>query len=215
VWLARPITVPSHWARVVGLSTLSPVSLLTIGRCAPRGRRAARGVPCSAEHPPRPHQMAGRKSCLGSSITITNDKVKGRVKEAAGALAGNEELKDVVDAVDQRIEEAVERVERMISVAQGASAPVTGNERESIVEGLHEASEDIEQAIEQVDTIVGAAQGAAEATGPTVELPVEELSRATQHVEEAFSGAVLDFRLLYVLQAAGRGRQRQECHQCG
>jgi predicted PurR-regulated permease PerM len=91
----------------------------------------------------------------------------------------------VVDAVDQQIEEAAERVERMISVAQDVSGPLTPNERETVVEGLHEATEDIEQAAEQVDTIVGAAQGGGDASGPTVELPVEELSQATQHVEEA------------------------------
>ncbi len=91
----------------------------------------------------------------------------------------------VVDAVDQRIEEAVERVERMISVAQDAATPMPPNEREAIVEGLHEATEDVEQAIERVDTIVGAAQEGGATSGPTVELPVEELSRATQHVEKA------------------------------
>jgi predicted urease superfamily metal-dependent hydrolase len=91
----------------------------------------------------------------------------------------------VVDAVDQRIEEAVERVERMISVAEDAATPVVPNEYDAIAEGLHEATEDVEQAIERAGTIVGAAQEGGAMSGPTVELPVEKLSRATQHVEEA------------------------------
>ena len=94
----------------------------------------------------------------------------------------------VVDAVDQRIEVAVERVERMISVAQDALGPMALDERATLVEGLHEATVHVEQAVERVDTIMGTAQDGAGASGPRVELPVEELSQATQDIEDAVSG---------------------------
>jgi hypothetical protein len=93
----------------------------------------------------------------------------------------------VVDAVDQRIEEAVERVERMISVAQDGATPVPPSEREALVEGRYEPTEDVEQAIERVDTIVAAAQEGGATSGPTLEL--KQIREAVRDVDALVEAA--------------------------
>jgi hypothetical protein len=84
----------------------------------------------------------------------------------------------VVDAVDQQIEVAVARVEKLISVAEETSEPLETRAQTAIVAKLQVATEQIEQAVERVDTIVvpGDAPGP---RGPTVALALTEPSRAT------------------------------------
>lgn len=85
----------------------------------------------------------------------------------------------VVDAVDQQIEVAVARVEKLISVAQETSEPLDIQAQAAIVERLQSATEEIEQAVEHVDTIVAPTEDAPETSGPAAGLPPAEPSQAT------------------------------------
>jgi hypothetical protein len=89
----------------------------------------------------------------------------------------------VVDAVDEQIEVAVARVEKLISVAEETSEPIAIEAQAAIVERLQGATEQIEQAVERVDTIVVPAEDALGASGPTAGLAPTELSQATQQGE--------------------------------
>ena len=59
----------------------------------------------------------------------------------------------VVDAVDQRIEAAVARVEQLITLAEEPSQPLAPAAQAALVEQLQGATEEIEPAVERVDTI--------------------------------------------------------------
>jgi predicted PurR-regulated permease PerM len=91
----------------------------------------------------------------------------------------------VVDAVDQQIEVAVARVEKLISLAEETSEPLAAEAQAAIVEKLQDATEQIEQAVERVDTIAAPAEDALGTSGPTVGLAVAEPSQATGHGEPA------------------------------
>jgi hypothetical protein len=90
----------------------------------------------------------------------------------------------VVDAVDQQIEVAAARVEKIISVAEETSAPMAAEDRAAIVEKLRGASEEIEQAVERADTMVAAAADSFETSGP-VKLALAELSGTSGQVGPA------------------------------
>ena len=91
----------------------------------------------------------------------------------------------VVDAVDQQIEVAVARVEKLISVAEETSEPLATEAQAAIVEKLQGATDQIEQAVERVDTIVVPAEDALGTSGPTVQPPLTELREATGQVGQA------------------------------
>jgi hypothetical protein len=91
----------------------------------------------------------------------------------------------VVDAVDQQIEVAAARVEKLISVAEATSEPLAAEAQAAIVEKLQGATEQIEQAVERVDTIVVPAEDALGTSHPAVGLALAEPSRATGQGEQA------------------------------
>jgi predicted PurR-regulated permease PerM len=91
----------------------------------------------------------------------------------------------VVDAVDQQIEVTVARVERLISVAEETSKPLTIAAQAAIVEKLQGAAEQIEQAIEHVVTIVVPIEDGLGVSGPTLGLAAAEPSRTAGRGERA------------------------------
>ena len=89
----------------------------------------------------------------------------------------------VIDAADQKIEQAVERVEKMIAEASDGQQQLPREDQTELVDELHEAAEHIEEAADKVDTIATAS-----ATGDSpslVALPVEDLVAATAQVDKA------------------------------
>jgi predicted PurR-regulated permease PerM len=86
-----------------------------------------------------------------------------------------------VDAADRQLEEAVERVEKMIAAASDGRLPCEDAE---LVEGLNEAAGHIEEAADRIDTIAAASASDTSRT-PVVELPANELAAATEQVEKA------------------------------
>jgi hypothetical protein len=63
--------------------------------------------------------------------------------------------------------------------------------------------------VEQVDTLKTAVQGGAEPTGPTVEMPVAELTHATQQVTEAV-GQVEAIKMVTQEPAEPNGPEERE-----
>jgi predicted PurR-regulated permease PerM len=123
---------------------------------------------------------------LRARVRALRQQMRARLRERDTRMGIDAQTPDhVVDAADQHIEQAVERVEQMITTAQDTSGPIDAEGRATIVEGLQDATQHIEQAVDQVDTLMTAAQDSAEANGPTVEMPLAELSQATQDVAEA------------------------------
>ena len=91
----------------------------------------------------------------------------------------------VVDAVDQQIEVAVARVEKLISVAEETSEPLGTGAQAAIVAKLQIATEQIEQAVERVDAIAAPAEYATGTSRPAGALPQAEPSQATAQGEAA------------------------------
>ena len=91
----------------------------------------------------------------------------------------------VVDAVDQQIEVAVARVEKLISVVEEPSEPLAAEAQAAIVDKLQGATEQIEQAVERIDTVVVPAEDALGPSGPAVGLARAEPGHARGHGEQA------------------------------
>src|SRR5262249_232038 len=91
---------------------------------------------------------------------------------------------EVVDAVDQQLEEAVERIAGLIHQAQSAGRATDSEERSGILAALQGALQRLESAVARVDAVPGAkGDDAGEA------LPLDELERATTQAEKAIAGA--------------------------
>src|SRR5262249_36440640 len=91
---------------------------------------------------------------------------------------------DVVDAVDQQLEEAVERIASLIHQAQSAGRATDSEERSGILAALQGALQRHESAVARVDALPEA-NGTVEGE----ELPLDELDRATTQAEKAIAGA--------------------------
>jgi len=127
-----------------------------------------------------PSRLAG----IRARLLALRQQVRRRLRERDTRMGIDPDAPDhVVDAVDQQLEEAVERVTTSITAAEEASGPIASED--PIVEKLHEATRHIEQAVERVDDVTTAPEEGPEPGAPTVELAVDELTRATQQVEQA------------------------------
>jgi hypothetical protein len=85
----------------------------------------------------------------------------------------------VVDATDQQIEQAVERVETMIATAQEGMEP-TGPPRAIPLARLNHATQQMEEAVERVETAVTEAQDHSDPNGTTGTMPHREDSDSEQ-----------------------------------
>jgi hypothetical protein len=90
----------------------------------------------------------------------------------------------VVDAVDQQMEEAVERIATMIRAAQRAGGATDAEERSRMLATLQAALRRIERAVARVDAVEDAG-----ADRETEQLPLDELASATAQAEKAAEGA--------------------------
>ena len=85
----------------------------------------------------------------------------------------------VVDATDQQIEQAVERVETMIATAQEGAEP-TGPSGEMSLAQLNHATQQMEEAVERVETAVTEAQDPSDPNWTTGATPHREDSDSEQ-----------------------------------
>jgi predicted PurR-regulated permease PerM len=123
---------------------------------------------------------------LRARVRALRQQARVRLRARTSRMGIDPETADhVVDAVDQQIEVAVARVEKLISAAEGTSEPLVTVAQAAIVEKLQSATEQIEHAVERVDTIVAPAEDALGTSGLTVQLPLAELSEATGQVRQA------------------------------
>ena len=89
----------------------------------------------------------------------------------------------VVDAQDQQIEGAVERVEKMISVAEDSGAAIAPAEHAALVERIQDAAQDIGGAGEDADeSSVSAAREPAEPRETMIEVPLAALNAVSDEV---------------------------------
>lgn len=123
---------------------------------------------------------------LRTRVQALRQQMRLRLRGGDNRMGIDPRVRDhVADAVNQQIEQAVERVETMIIVAQDTSESVHPEQRVTIVEGLQQATQEVEQAAERVELIMTAVQDSAKSSNPTVEMPLDELHQATRQVTEA------------------------------
>ena len=119
-------------------------------------------------------------------VRALRQQARGRLRARTSRMGIDPGTTDhVVDAADQQIEEAVARVESIISVAEKTSEPMAAEDRAAIDEKLRGATEEVEQAVERVDTLVAAAEDSVETSPPAAELGLTELSDATGQVRQS------------------------------
>ena len=123
---------------------------------------------------------------LRARVRALRQQARVRLRARTSRMGIDPTADHVVDAVDQQIEVAVARVEKLISVAEETSQPLAAEAQAAIVEKLQGATEEIEQAVERVDTIAPPAEGAPGTSGPAVGPALAEPSRATGQGEQAF-----------------------------
>jgi predicted PurR-regulated permease PerM len=90
----------------------------------------------------------------------------------------------VVDAVDQQLEESVERISSMIRVAQRAGRATDSAERSRMLAAIQGALQRLESVVARVDAV--AADSGHDDAGS---LPLPEIERATARAEQAIEGA--------------------------
>jgi hypothetical protein len=168
-------------------------------------------IVANAEPVGEPDGLVGSPwSGLRTRVRAVRQRARGRLRARKSRMGIDPGTADyVVDALDQQIEVAVARVENIISVAQQASEPLAAQERAAIVEKLHDATEEIEQAVERADTIVPAAEDSLETGGPTVELPLAELSEATGEIEQGVKQVELVIAATADSQGPVQGGERE------
>ena len=112
-------------------------------------------------------------------------RLRTRLRARTGRMGIDPETPEhVVDAVDQHLEEALDRITAAIRVAQRAGRATDTAERTQILGTLQSAVQRLEGAVARVDAIP-----TAPADGETTEpLPLDELTRATAQAEKAIAG---------------------------
>jgi len=123
---------------------------------------------------------------LRARVRVLRQQARVRLRARTSRMGIDPATADhVVDAVDQQIEVAVARVEKLIEVAEETSEPLAAEAQASVVEKLEGATEQIEQAVERIDTVVVPAEDALGTSGPTVQPQLAELREATGQVGQA------------------------------
>jgi predicted PurR-regulated permease PerM len=130
---------------------------------------------------PAPQPLApstDRLAEVRARVLVLKRQMRSRLRERESRMGIDPDTFDhVMDAVDQEIEQALERIEAMMAASPQASDGTVG--------GFHEAAQHVERAMDRVDTIVATVQEGGETGEPTAELPVSELDQVTRQVGAA------------------------------
>ena len=114
---------------------------------------------------------------LRTRLQALRQQIRLRLRERDTRMGIDPQTPDhVVDAADQHIEQAVEQVERLITVAQDDAGPMNAQQRATIVEALQEATQHVEQAVDRIDDVTVATPDTAEtreSTGSSAARSVE------------------------------------------
>lgn len=122
---------------------------------------------------------------LRARVRALRQQARARLRTRTTRMGIDPTAEHIVDAVDQQIEVAVARVEKLLSVAQETSEPLAAEAQAAIVEKLQGATEQIEQAVERVDTIVPPAEDELGMRGSTMGPAPAEPRRAIGQRESA------------------------------
>ena len=120
---------------------------------------------------------------LRSRARTLRQRVRLRLRKRSGRMGIDPETPEhVADAVDQQLEDAVERVSAVIRMAQRAGRATDTGERSGMLAALRGAMRRLE--------IAADAAGEAAAASEDGEVPLEELAGVTAQAEKAVEGAV-------------------------
>jgi predicted PurR-regulated permease PerM len=124
-------------------------------------------------------------------LQALRQRLRLRSRERESRLGGNPQTAEHrADAFDQRIEQAVARVETIITTTQEEATAMTPEERAGIITEVQQATQTMEQAVEQSDPAIPTAPGEEKGEEPATEAPrMEERHQATQQVEQAVQRA--------------------------
>jgi predicted PurR-regulated permease PerM len=137
---------------------------------------AAEPVLPAGEQPP----LVGLRARAGA----LRARVRGRLRERSVRMGIDPATPEhVVDAADQKLEQAVERITTMIRAAQRSDHTTGGDERRRLLDALQGALHRLERAVAQVDAAAVAPDGTR--TDP----PLADLTRATSQAAQAVEGA--------------------------
>jgi predicted PurR-regulated permease PerM len=119
---------------------------------------------------------------LRRRLQAVRQQARGRLRTRSSRMGIDPDLADhVVDAVDQRIEEAAERIDTLIAAAQAQpEAPPSA----AIVEEWRVAIADIETAVGRIDNLVMTSEGVEAPAQPTEALPLAALTEAADEVQQ-------------------------------
>ena len=131
-------------------------------------------------------QMADPAAAAGlrSRVRALRQRVRYRLRGRGVRMGIDPETPEhVMDDVDQQLEEAVERIDAMIRLAQQLGRASNASERRQMLATIQAAVRDLERAVSRVDAV---APGDDAAVGPG---RPETLSRVTEEAKEAIEGA--------------------------
>ncbi len=122
---------------------------------------------------------------LRGRLAVLRQRLRDRLRSRESRMGIDPaEAEHVIDAVDQRIEQGVSRIEESIAEAEAASEGMPAQARAALRERLEAATAKIEQTIDLVDPIVAAANEAPEPDARWSAASLDELSRAAGQVGE-------------------------------
>ncbi len=121
-------------------------------------------------------------SGLRTRARVLRQHVRGRLRHRSARMGIDPDSPaHVVDAVDQQLEEAVERLTSMIRLVQ-RDGPTDEPGRARLLQGLQAAMQRLEDVVTRVDAL-------ATSPGAADDLPLDELDRATTQASRAVEGA--------------------------
>jgi predicted PurR-regulated permease PerM len=123
---------------------------------------------------------------LGARVRGLRQLVRSRLRTRGSRMGIDPGSADhVVDALDQQLEGAIERVKKVITAAECAGASGAPTAQVVLVNEIQGVAQDIEEAIGRVDDIVAATQEMPGSRGTAGEVPFARLCAATVQVERA------------------------------
>jgi predicted PurR-regulated permease PerM len=122
---------------------------------------------------------------LRGHLELLRQRVRDRLRSRESRMGIDpSEADHVIDAVDQRIEQAVARIKEAISEAEEASGRMTDEARAAVIKRLETATEGIERTIDLVDPIIAAVKNGAGPEGESSGPQLAELAQATGQISQ-------------------------------
>jgi predicted PurR-regulated permease PerM len=142
---------------------------------------------------------------LRGRVRALQNQVRKRLRQRDSRMGIDPESPDhLVDAFDQRLETAIERIDRILA-ARDAGSTTASAERSEIIAALHSATEQLEEALKQFDAQTSVAEGPTDYAAATDN--AADVLAKTEHA----AGVVDDIESTI---AATQGTPREPLRQC-